>query len=167
MSFANEKGRTVHRSGLKTKKNKNEYKKNILKSKIKDFTFNSTRVNADIFWVNEKIKFLKKVFNFLILKDFIFYKDICKMYIFGRYKKIVENQDIYKNKDDFSFLIYKSRVSYVRTPCPNLGHLLVKDKVLVGTGKIFYNNSEWTVSFEKKMKKNLIIECYNPQMCTL
>ena len=53
-----------------------EIKKNF-KSKIKDFIFNSTMVKADIFWVKEKNKFIKKqrrhtifvfqkVLNFLI-----------------------------------------------------------------------------------------------------
>ena len=48
--------------------------KNILKSKIKDLLFNSTRVKADIFWVKEKNKRNKdkeKKFtkNFLILPN--------------------------------------------------------------------------------------------------
>ena len=34
--------------------------KNSLKSKMKDFIFNSTMVKADIFWVKEKIKFINK-----------------------------------------------------------------------------------------------------------
>ena len=50
--------------------------KNILKSKIKDFIFNSTMVEADIFWVKRKLsllnnkddirKMLPKSFNFSI-----------------------------------------------------------------------------------------------------
>ena len=34
--------------------NNEDDKKNILKSKIKDFIFNSTKVKGDIFWVKEK-----------------------------------------------------------------------------------------------------------------
>ena len=35
------------------------------------------------------------------LKDFIFYKYICKMYILADIKRICENQDLYRNKDEF------------------------------------------------------------------
>ena len=48
-------GRIVHRSGLNNENNKIK-KKNSLKSKIKDFIFNSTMVKADIFWVTEKYR---------------------------------------------------------------------------------------------------------------
>ena len=41
-------GRNVHRSGLNNENNKIKIK-NSLKSKIKDFIFNSTMVKADIF----------------------------------------------------------------------------------------------------------------------
>ena len=41
-----QQGRIVHRSGLN---NENDKNKNSLKSKIKDFKFNSTIVKADIF----------------------------------------------------------------------------------------------------------------------
>ena len=45
-------GRIVNKSGLNNENNKN-LDKNILKSKIKDFMFYSTRVKADVFWVKE------------------------------------------------------------------------------------------------------------------
>ena len=49
LSFSlKEQGRIVHRSGLNKENIKNE-KKNIFKSKMKDFVFNSTRVKTDIF----------------------------------------------------------------------------------------------------------------------
>ena len=59
----------------------NMKKRNILKSKIKDFIFNSTRVKADIFWVKEKnevywetqTKYKKNTKNFLIFKFKRFY----------------------------------------------------------------------------------------------
>ena len=44
---------------------------------MKDFIFNSTMVKPDFFWVKEKIK----------LKDFIFYKYICKVYILADIKR--------------------------------------------------------------------------------
>ena len=47
-SFTAKQGRIVHRSGLNNESNKNE-NKNSLKSKIKDFIFNSRMVKADIF----------------------------------------------------------------------------------------------------------------------
>ena len=72
--------------------------KNILKFKISDFIFNSTRVKVDILWDKEKnkiyknkkrphTKFYQKLFYFLIKKDFIFYKYIWKMYILADIKR--------------------------------------------------------------------------------
>ena len=41
---------------------------------------------------------------FLNLKDFLLYKYICIKCIFRQiWKEIVENEDLYKNKDDFWF----------------------------------------------------------------
>ena len=48
MNFILEQGRIVNRSGLNNENDKNE-NKNSLKSKMKDFIFNSTMVKADIF----------------------------------------------------------------------------------------------------------------------
>ena len=39
------------------------------------------------------------MFNNFNFKYFIFYKDICKMYIWE--DRRVVNQDLYRNKDDF------------------------------------------------------------------
>ena len=49
--------------------------KNILKSKSKDFIFNSTRVKAYIFWVIEKNKVYKEAkttYKFFLTKNFLF-----------------------------------------------------------------------------------------------
>ena len=56
-------------------------------------------------------KFLNKKFLFFKLKDFIFHKYIDKMYkLYNNIQiKIVENQDLYRNKDDFRFF-YKHKV---------------------------------------------------------
>ena len=43
----------------------------------------------------------EKIFKFFDLSDFILLKYICKIYILADIKEIVENQDLYKNKDDF------------------------------------------------------------------
>ena len=51
MVYKEEEGRIIQRSGLNNENNKN---KNSLKSKMKDFIFNSTMVKADIFCVKEK-----------------------------------------------------------------------------------------------------------------
>ena len=51
----NKQGRIVYRSGLNNENNKNQ-DKNSLKSKMKDFIFNSTMVKAYTFWVKEKNK---------------------------------------------------------------------------------------------------------------
>ena len=40
------------------------------------------------------------------LKDFIFYKYICKIYIFAEMKKNGENKDLYWNRDDFRFFFF-------------------------------------------------------------
>ena len=66
--------------------------KNIFKSKIKNVILNSTRVK-----LKRKMKFIKirtkttkklpKTFQFSNLKDFIFYKYICEMYIFADIKR--------------------------------------------------------------------------------
>ena len=52
-------------------------------------------------------KNLNKNLLFFNLKDFIFYKYICKMYkLYNNLQlKIVENQDLYRNKDDFRKLL--------------------------------------------------------------
>ena len=58
-----------------------------------------------------EIFFLNKKFLFFNLKDFIFDKYICKMYkLYNDLQlKIVENQDLYRNKDDFRFF-FKQKV---------------------------------------------------------
>ena len=42
-----------------------------------------------------------KEFLFVNVKDFIFYNYICEMYILADKNEIVENKDLYRNKDDF------------------------------------------------------------------
>ena len=68
--------------------------KNSLKSKIKDFIFNSTMIKADIS-VSKRIliniddirKILPKSFLIFNLKDFIFFKYIFKVYILADIKR--------------------------------------------------------------------------------
>ena len=58
------------------------------KLKIRDFIFNSTRVKADIIGVKVKKKFIRNKEDIqFFLKDFIFHKYICKMYIWADIKR--------------------------------------------------------------------------------
>ena len=53
----------------------------------------------------------KKILLFS-LKDYIFNKYICEIYILADIKWIVENQDLYRNKDDFEN-IFKIKKYYI------------------------------------------------------
>ena len=53
-------------------------------------------------------KIISKIIFFFDFKDFIFTKYICKIYILAGKNKIVVNQDLYRNKNDFFNLKIKS-----------------------------------------------------------
>ena len=70
-----------------------------LNSIIQDFIFNSARVKVDIFLFNDiRIFLLEFLILFLILRDFIFNKSLCKMYILAdkklncRKSRIIQEQ---------------------------------------------------------------------------